>query len=508
MGKSQFFGVMTAQGLALSFQDVRLKSGFSEVAPTSVSIESLFSRRVGLKSPIASASMDTLTMSRIAIAMAMSGGIGVIHRNLDPIRQAAEVASVKSHLNAMIAKPVTVRADETIEQIENRRRDKGQNFQSFPVIDHEGRLVGLLTRSDFLMCDDTSLTAAQIMTREVVTAPGGTDISRAHDVMKTHKKKVLPLLNNDGRVVGMYVFSDVKRIRTGSHDSYNTDGMGHLRVGAAIGIGEDALERAILLIREAVDVIVIDTAHGDSKPVYETLKALRQYRDVEKVDIVVGNVSEGKSAMRLADAGADGIKVGQGPGSICTTRIIAGIGCPQVTAIYNCTAAIAGSGVPICADGGIEYSGDIPIAIGAGAHSVMLGKLLAGTDETPGELVTIGGVPHKSYRGMGSLGAMQDSAASRDRYKETNVDKDRLVPEGVEAVVPYQGPVSGVLHQLVEGLRRGMGYVGAATIEELREKGDFHRISAAGLNESHPHGVLITRDAPNYPNTSSNRKEV
>ncbi len=498
MGKREFFNAMAQTGLALSFDDVRLKSGFSVVPPASVDISSRFSRNVRLKSPIVSASMDTVTESRLAIAMAMRGGIGVIHRNLTPTRQAAEVARVKTHLNALIARPVTVFGDRTIKQIEAMRRREGFTFQSFLVISRKGRLIGLLTRNDFDMCEDLDMKAREVMTRKLVTAPSGTSLAEAYKRMRSEKKKVLPLVTPDGMPAGMYVFSDVKRVCTDSQSGYNTDPNGHLCVAAAIGTGHEELERAKLLIHAGVDVIVVDTAHGDSKDVYTTLAKLRKMTRGKGVDIVAGNVSEGDSAKRLVDAGVDGIRVGQGPGSICTTRIIAGIGCPQVTAIYNCATAIKRSGVPVCADGGIEHSGDIPIAIGAGAHSVMLGKLLAGTDESPGDIVTIRGVPHKTYRGMGSLGAMQDNAASRQRYGERGTSKDRLVPEGIEGAVPYKGPVSAEIHQLLEGLRRGMGYVGAASIAELHKKADFHRISPAGLRESHPHGLLITHDAPNY----------
>ncbi len=500
MGKRQFFEAMAQQCLALSFDDVRLKTGYSKVPPSLVDISSKLSQHVGLKCPVVSSPMDTVTESRMAIAMAKAGGIGVIHRNLDPVRQAAEVARVKSHLNALIAKPVTVFGDDTIEIIDNMRRDNGYTFHSFPVIDREGRLIGLITKNDFDMCDDVSLPASVVMTKEsdLLTAPLGTKLEEAHRIMTEKKKKVLPLIDDNGRIKKMYVLSDVNRIRTGTRDGYNTDVGGHLRVAAAIGTGEEAVQRALLLAEESVDVIVIDTAHGDSLPVFEALKNLKKLLSGKNIDFVVGNVSEGESAKRLVDAGADGIRVGQGPGSICTTRIIAGIGCPQVTAVYECAKAIEGSDVPICADGGIKNSGDIPIIIGAGAHCVMLGNLLAGTDEAPGEIVTIRGVPHKKYRGMGSLGAMKDNAASRQRYGEQGTVKDRFVPEGIEGAVPYKGSVLSELHQQVEGLRRGMGYVGAANIEELREKADFHRISVAGLRESHPHDVVITQDAPNY----------
>jgi IMP dehydrogenase len=500
MNKRQFFDAMAVQGLALSFDDVRLIPGYSVVVPTLVDITTKFTRRVGLKCPIVSSPMDTVTESRMAIAMAMAGGIGVIHRNLEPERQAAEVARVKSHLNALILKPVTVFGDESIEQIERRRAEEGYSFQSFPVINRKGRLIGLITKNDFDMCDDTSLKAETVMTHfsSLITATSGTDINEAYRIMEEEKKKVLPLVTDERAIEGMYVFSDVKRILTRSQEGYNTDARGHLLVAAAIGTGEESLQRAALLIKEQVDVLVIDTAHGDSKPVFDILKALKAMPEASGIDIVAGNVSVGAAAKRLVEAGADGIRVGQGPGSICTTRIIAGIGCPQVTAVHECSTAIEGSEVPIIADGGIKHSGDIPIAIGVGAHAVMLGKLLAGTDEAPGDLVTIRGVPHKRYRGMGSLGAMQENEASRQRYGERSTSKDRFVPEGIEGAVPYKGPVTSELLQQIGGLRRGMGYVGAATLEELRQKAELYRITGAGLNESHPHSIVITDDAPNY----------
>ncbi|MDP2944336.1 MAG: IMP dehydrogenase, partial [bacterium] len=310
------------------------------------------------------------------------------------------------------------------------------------------------------------------------------------------KKKILPLVDKQKKLTGMYVYSDVKRIITGGSPFYNVDARGNLRVGAAVGVGREAFERAEILNERGVDVLVIDTAHGDSKAVLETLKQLK--KDYSKVDIVVGNVSEAESARRLAQAGADGIKVGQGPGSICTTRVVAGIGCPQVTAVYNCARALRGSGVPVCADGGIEYSGDVTVAIAAGADSVMLGKMLAGTTETPGEVFIKNGMPVKQYRGMGSLAAMQASQASRERYGQKEISKDKLVPEGIEAVVPYKGDVEIIIFQILGGFKSGLGYTGAATIKELQEKADFYHISAAGLSESHPHGVTMEKEAPNY----------
>jgi IMP dehydrogenase len=498
MAKHEFFAAMEQIGLALSYNDVRLRTKYSEISPADVCLKTNFSRRITLHIPITSAPMDTVTESKMAIALAKAGGIGIIHRSLTPENQAEEAARVKYHLNGLIAKPICVKGENTIREIEDLRIKNGYGFHTFPVIDKAGKMIGLLTNSDFVFCDDANLTAKDVMSKDVHTAKEGTDLESAFENMRARKKKVLPLIDKENRVKGMYVFSDVKRIKNGSSSGYNTDQSGQLRVGAAIGTGEDELVRAESLIQHGkVDVIVIDGAHGDTRSVIEsTLKPLKnRFPDI---DIVVGNISEGPSAKRLVDAGADGIKVGQGPGSICTTRIVAGIGCPQVTAVYNCARAIEGSGIPVCADGGIIYSGDITVAIGAGAHCVMLGRILAGTDETPGQIVNRHGVPHKIYRGMGSLGAMQDNQASRQRYGQQGTGKDQIVPEGIEGAVPYQGAVEKVLHQNLEGLRRGMGYIGAREIKDLQERAEFYRISSAGLAESHPHDVEHIQDSPNY----------
>jgi IMP dehydrogenase len=355
-------------------------------------------------------------------------------------------------------------------------------------------LVGLITQNDFDFCDDFGRAAAEVMTRSLITAQPDISADDAYRTMRQEKKKVLPLVDGDNRLVGMYLLSDLARIRSGNSATHNVDAQGRLRVAAAVGTGPEALERVGLLAKYA-DVIVIDTAHGDSQPVFETLREIKKVYDI---DVVVGNISEGSSARALVDAGADGVKVGQGPGSICTTRVVAGIGCPQVTAIHSVARALEGSNIPICADGGIENSGDITIAIGVGAHSVMLGKLLAGTKEAPGEVDFQFGNPMKFYRGMGSLAAMMVSRSSRERYRQVEGSPDKLVPEGVEAAVPYVGDLETVMYQYLGGLRAGMGYVGAANIQELQEKADFYRISAAGIRESHPHGVTMLRDAPNY----------
>lgn len=496
--KDNFFENIEKLGLALSYGDVRLKTSYSEVAPNQVNIKSRFSRRVPLNCPLVSSPMDMITEHKMAIALAKAGGLGVIHRSLSPKDQAKEVSRVKFYLNGLIEKPICLRIDESIKSVLKMMAEKDYSFRSFPVIDARGRLVGLISSNDLEFCVNHSLKVRQIMTRfkNLVTAEDDISLQRAFAVMRKNKKKILPLVDKQKKLAGMYVYSDVKRIITGGSPWYNLDANGNLRVGAAVGVGEEALARAELLKARGVDVLVIDTAHGDSKAVLETLKKLKKkYSDL---DIVAGNVSEPESAKRLAQAGADGVKVGQGPGSICTTRLVAGIGCPQVTAVYNCARALRGSGAPVCADGGIEYSGDITVAIAAGANSVMLGKMLAGASETPGEVFIKNGLPVKPYRGMGSLAAMQASQSSRERYGQKSAGEDKLVPEGVEAVVPYKGEVEKIIFQILGGFKSGLGYAGAADIAELQAKADFHYISGAGLSESHPHGVTMEKSAPNY----------
>lgn len=481
-----FFEALEKVRLAVTYGEVRLKTGYSETMPSRVSLETRFSRRVPLKIPIVSAAMDTVTESRLAIALAKLGGLGVIHKNLDPEAQREEVRRVKFHLSGLIAKPITVRDDMTMARIQAMREEKGFSFHSFPVIDAQERLVGIITENDFDFCTDFTQKSSHVMTRELVTAPPDTSIDAAWRIMLEAKKKVLPLMNPDGSLAGMYLFTDLKRIKS-SADMNNIDSEGRLRVGAAVGVGEEAFHRVALLVGWA-DVIVIDTAHGDHRDVLGTLKRIK---DAHDIDVVVGNISQGGSAKRLADAGADGIKVGQGPGSICTTRIVAGVGCPQVTATYYAAKETADMDVPICADGGIEYSGDIPIAIAAGADCVMMGRILAGTTEAPGEPDFSFNPPRKYYRGMGSRSAMESSRGSRERYLQEDVSPGKLVPEGVPSLIPFLGPLKTVVEKYLGGLRAGMGYVGAATIQELREKGDFDRISGEGLRESHPHGVEV-----------------
>ncbi|MFC1682311.1 IMP dehydrogenase [Nanoarchaeota archaeon] len=495
MKYKKFLEKASEEGVALTFDDVRLKTGYAEVMPDDISLVSKFSRNVGLKIPIVSAAMDTVTEFKTAIELAKLGGIGVIHKNLSIEEQAFQVAKVKLHLNGLIKKPICVFEDDSIETILQRIKEKGYSFSSFPVINRDEKLVGILTGNDFEFCNDVSLFARDLMSTDLLIANKNINFDEAYNLMRKNKKKVLPLINEEKKVVGMYVFSDLKRIKIGSAKTYNVDKNNQLRVAAAVGTGEEALKRTEKLVERNVDVIVIDTAHGDSKPVFETLRELKILHP--SLDIVVGNVSVGESAKRLAEAGADGIKVGQGPGSICTTRIIAGIGRPQVSAVYECAKALNEFDIPICADGGLKNSGDVTIAIAAGAHSVMLGSMLSGIDESPGEVVFVEGRQWKNYRGMGSLGALEYKG-SRDRYLQKENSKKKFIPEGVEGLTPYKGKLRDVLFQCVGGLRRGMGYVGAASIEELREKGDFDKITSAGFSESHPHDVLVTKDAPNY----------
>jgi IMP dehydrogenase len=484
-------------GIALTFDDVRLRTGYSAIMPDDVSLATKFSKNVDLKIPIVSSPMDTVTGEKLAIELAKLGGIGIIHRNLSPEEQARQVSTVKRHLNGLIEKPICVYEDETIAEVLEMKRINGYTFHSFPVLNVEEKLVGIVTGNDFEFCDDNCKFVKNLMTQKPLIASESTSIEQAYEIMIVKKKKALPLVDFSGKISGMYVFTDVKRIMKDDAKTYNVDSRGQLRVGAAIGVKKDAFLRLNLLVQEKVDVVVIDTAHGDSINVLDTLREIK--KTYPNLDVVVGNVSVGESVKRLVEAGADGIRVGQGPGSICTTRIIAGVGRPQLSAVYDCAKVADRYGIPICADGGLKTSGDIPIAIAAGAHCVMMGSMLAGTDETPGEMVFFKGRQWKSYRGMGSLSAMRENKGARERYlQDDSTGKDLLIPEGVDGLVPYKGRLYDVIFQYVGGLRHGMGYVGAVSIQNLREKGEFDRITDAGKIESHPHNINITNEAPNY----------
>ncbi len=479
----------------LTFDDVLLVPSESHVLPNDVSTATRFSRSIDLRIPVVSAAMDTVTESRMAIALARIGGIGVVHRNLSIGDQAAEVDKVKRSESGMIVEPITLPPDAPVEQaLELMARYR---ISGIPVTDASGRLVGILTNRDLRFHKDFSRPVSELMTSEgLVTAPVGTTLEEAEDILHQHKVEKLPVVDEAGSLKGLITVKDIsKRIE---YPQATKDDQGRLRVAAAVGVGPDALERAEELVAAGADVLVLDTAHGHSQSVLAMAAELKERFDV---DLVVGNVSTPAAAEAVIAAGADAVKVGQGPGSTCTTRVVAGVGMPQITAVHECAQIAAAHGVPVIADGGLTSSGDVAKAIAAGADSVMAGSLLAGTDEAPGDVVLVHGERVKEYRGMGSLGAMKARGFSKDRYFQGDVeDVDKLVPEGIEGRVLYKGPVETVVDQLVGGLRQAMGYCGAATIEELKHA-RFVRITAAGLRESHPHDITITKDAPNYRRT-------
>ncbi len=488
--RNDFFRTTEQQGLALTFDDVRLVTARSRVSPGDIDLSSQFSRNVELGVPLVSAAMDTVTTADMAIAMAKLGGLGVLHAGLSPEQQGKEVRRVKHELHGLIEKPITVNPTDTLGEVLEMCDRRNFDFRTFPVVDDNDRFVGLITQNDFdfsLGKRDVLIKNTMTPAEEIITGSANTDVESAFKQMKHHKKKTLPLIDENGAVRGMYVLSDVVRQMAGNPDQYNLDSAGRLVVAAAVPTDEGAIER-IEAMSGYLDAVVVDSAQGDSDFALNTLKLIKNtYPDL---DVVVGNISSGQSAKELADAGADGIKVGQGPGSICTTRIETGIGSPQVSAVYECVEAITGSQVPICADGGIVNRGDVSLAIAAGASSVMMGSQLAGTKETPGEVTSYKGALVKLYRGMGSASAMQDSEASRKRY---GVDKSKgtPLPEGVESYVPYKGPVDDVVGQLIKALRKSMSYVGSADIQAHRANTRFVRVTNAGMNESRPHDVTV-----------------
>lgn len=490
LAKEAFFDAMEAQGVALTYDDVRLRTAASEVSPQEVDISSQFSKNVDLKVPMVSAAMDTVTESRMAIAMAKMGGLGIVHTAMDIKTQRDEVRRVKLHLNGLIERPITVNGEQTIAEVLEMCDNRKFDFRTFPVVDENERLQGILTQSDIDFSESPSsdtVTSAMTPLAEVTRASKELKIEEAYDMMRTSKRKILPLVDSMGRLDGMYILSDVLRIVRDNPQQYNLDANGRLRVGAAVPTDpEEAIER-INAMNGYIDVAVVDTAQGDSKYALLTLKKLKE--TFSDIDIVIGNVSSGESARQLAEMGADGIKIGQGPGSICTTRIETGIGTPQVSAVYDCVKAVSEFKVPINADGGITNPGDISIAIVAGAHSVMMGSRLAGTKESPGEIELIDGQLMMLYRGMGSASALRDSAGSRIRYSVGNVGKP--LAEGVESYIPYKGSVIDALDHYIKALRKSMSYVGAATVEDHRAHTGLVRITNAGIRESHPHDVRV-----------------
>jgi IMP dehydrogenase len=483
--------------LGLTFDDVLLLPGASDIQPGDADTTAWVTRRISVRIPLLSSAMDTVTEARMAVAMARQGGVGVLHRNLSAEDQAAQVDLVKRSEAGMVSNPVTCGPDSTLADVEAlcaRYRISGA-----PVVDADGVLLGIVTNRDTRFETDHARRVREVMTpMPLVTAAPGVSKADALALLARYKVEKLPLVDGAGRLRGLITVKDFTKSE--EFPAATKDAHGRLVVGAAVGVGEDAYKRALGLVEAGVDFIVVDTAHGHSTAVVETVARLKKDTSV---DVVGGNVATRAGAQALVDAGADGVKVGVGPGSICTTRVVAGVGVPQVTAIYEAALACRPAGVPVIGDGGLQYSGDIPKAIVAGADTVMLGSLLAGCEESPGELIFINGKQFKSYRGMGSLGAMQSrgeqKSFSKDRYGLQDVaDDSDLVPQGIEGQVPYRGPLAAVARQLVGGLQAGMGYAGTATIRELQERGQLVRITAAGLKESHPHDIQMTVEAPNY----------
>ena len=476
---------------ALTYDDVLLIPAYSELLPRDTDTSTFLTRNIKLNVPIVSASMDTVSEFELAVAMAQEGGIGIIHKNMSIEAQAAQVRKVKRSESGMILDPITLHESASLREVMDIM--KNNRIGGIPITNEKGNLVGIITNRDIRFQKDPEKNVREIMTKEnLVTAPEGIDLAKAEEILKENKIEKLPIINKKGKLVGLITYKDI--LKKQDRPFACKDQFGRLRVGAAVGVTPDLVERVTALVTAGVDMISIDTAHGHSKFVIDKLKLIKS--KFTSLDVMVGNVATGEAAKALADAGADAIKVGVGPGSICTTRIIAGVGMPQLSAVYEAAKAVKGKKVPIIADGGIRFSGDIVKAIAGGADAIMIGGLLAGTEEAPGDMIIYEGRKFKTYRGMGSLEAMQDG--SKDRYFQDAEDEiKKLVPEGIVGRVPYKGKVAEVLYQLVGGLKAGMGYCGAKNIEALK-KAKFVKITAAGAKESHPHDIQITREAPNY----------
>lgn len=476
---------------ALTYDDVLLLPAYSEVLPRDVSTQSRLTRNITINIPIVSAAMDTVTEAALAIALAQEGGIGIIHKNMTIDQQAAQVRKVKRSESGMIIDPVTLKDNQTLGDAQ--RIMKEFNIGGIPVIDDLGKLVGILTNRDLRFQKQTARPVDEIMTKHnLITAKEGISMEEAESLLQEYKIEKLPIVDKNGKLIGLITYKDI--LKRKSHPLASKDSLGRLRVGAAVGVTPDLLDRVQALVQVGVDVISIDTAHGHSKGVIDALKSVK--KAFPTLEVIVGNIATGEAAKALAEAGADAVKVGVGPGSICTTRIIAGVGMPQLTAVYEAAKALKPYNIPLIADGGIRYSGDVAKAIAGGASTVMIGSLLAGTDEAPGEMIILEGRKFKSYRGMGSLEAMEDG--SKDRYfQDAEDDIKKLVPEGIVGRVPFKGSVTEILYQMVGGLKAGMGYCGASSIEIMQEA-KFVKITSAGVKESHPHDVSISKEAPNY----------
>jgi IMP dehydrogenase len=477
----------------LTFDDVTLVTRYADFLPDEANLSTRLTSRVSLNMPFVSAAMDTVTEATMAIAMAKLGGIGVIHKNLPPEEQALHVKRVKHYLNGLILKPVAFRASDTIDYINAYRDEKNISFSGFPILDDQGCLVGIITSTDLKFAKKTVQRVSEVMTTQVITAAPNTTLEQAYAKMMENKIGKLPLVDKQGQLVGLYAFTDVQELVENAQPLYTRDSRYRLRVAAAVSAGDYL--RAERLADEEVDVIVVDSAHGHSKGILDMVTWInKKYSDI---DVIGGNVATAEGAVALRDAGAHAVKVGIGPGSICTTRVVCGVGIPQITAVYKAAEALEGS-IPVIADGGIRLSGDVPKALVAGADTVMLGSILAGTEESPGEKIIHEGRHYVVYRGMGSLAAMKEGKGSRQRYGQDNVKDDELVPQGIEGIVPLSGSVKKIMTQFCGGLRSTLGYCGARTIAEMKKDSALYRVSSAGVREAHPHDVKIIKEAPNY----------
>ena len=490
----QFMNTFPFEGL--TYDDVTLVTQYADFLPDDASLETRLTSRTKMKIPFISAAMDTVTEAPMAIAMALAGGIGVIHKNLEDFEQAEQVRKVKNHLNGLIANPICFHEDDDISFLRREKAEMKYKFNGFPVLDAEDRLVGMITGSDMRFAPQNAMKLRDVMQKTLLTAKPGTTLKKAYEIMRANKIGKLPLVDKKGKVVGLYSFTDVQRIVEDSNNAANCDEKFRLRVAASVSGGKGDYVRMEKLADAGVDVVVVDSAHGHSKGIMDMTKYIVKH--YPKVDVIAGNIATGEAAVALAKAGAHAVKVGIGPGSICTTRVVCGVGIPQLTAVYSAAKALRGTGVAVIADGGIKLSGDVPKAIAAGADSVMLGSVLAGTEESPGEKIYSNGRQYVVYRGMGSMAALKNGKGSRARYFQDNESEDDLVPQGIEGMVPYSGHVKSIMTQFCGGLRASLGYCGTKSIKELQQRGKFYRVTAAGLREARPHDITITKEAPNY----------
>ena len=479
----------------LTYDDVTLVTQYADFLPDDASLVTRLTARQTMNIPFVSAAMDTVTEAPMAIAMALAGGIGVIHKNLDEDEQSAQVSRVKHYLNGLIADPVCFHANDDLDFLRAEKQRRKLKFNGFPVLDDQDRLVGMITGSDMRFVGKDAAKLADVMTKTTITAAPGTTLAEAYEIMRKNKVGKLPLVDKAGKLVGLYSFTDVQQLVENQNPSYNRDSKYRLRVAASVSGGHGDYSRMEKLAAAGVDVVVVDSAHGHSKGIMDmTSWIVKHYPDI---DVIAGNVATGEGAVALRDAGAHAVKVGIGPGSICTTRVVCGVGIPQLTAVYEAAKALKGS-IPVIADGGIKLSGDVPKALAAGADSVMLGSVLAGTEESPGEKIYANGRQYVIYRGMGSLAALKNGKGSRARYFQDNEQEDDLVPQGIEGMVPYCGHVHSIMTQFCGGLRASLGYCGTKTIPELQQRAKFYRVTAAGMREARPHDITITKEAPNY----------